>query len=110
VAEVFAAGDAAPARYQMLVLFGAFTSLRFAELVALTRHDVDLDKVEITVQKPQANLRGGRRKINKSKKRAAGAPRAGPAGASCSSDRRVARFGDTTSERSGSPLWPTRRS
>jgi integrase len=67
VAEVFAVADAVPTRYRMLVLFGAFTSLRFGELAALTRHDVDLDKVEVTVQKSQAELRGGRRKIKKPK-------------------------------------------
>jgi integrase len=44
VAEVLTMADAVLPRYRMLVLFGAFTSLRFGEPAAPTRHDVDLDK------------------------------------------------------------------
>lgn len=67
VAEVFAVADTIQPRYRMLVLFGAFTSLRFGELAALTRHDIDLDKGEVAVQKSQAELRGGQRKIKRPK-------------------------------------------
>lgn len=67
VAEVFAVADAIRPRYRLLVLFGAFTSLRFGELAALTRGDLDLDQGEVTVRKSQAELRGGRRVIKKPK-------------------------------------------
>jgi integrase len=67
VAEVFALADAVKPRYRLLVLFGAFTSLRFGELAALTRADLDFDQGEVTVRKSQAELRGGRRMIKKPK-------------------------------------------
>jgi integrase len=51
VSEVFALADAVTPRYRMLVLLGAFTSLRFGELAALTRADLDLDQGEVKVKK-----------------------------------------------------------
>lgn len=70
VSEVFAVADAVTPRYRMLVLLGAFTSLRFGELAALTRADLDLDQCEVKVRKSQAELRGGRQMIKKPKSQA----------------------------------------
>ncbi|OLT03449.1 hypothetical protein BJF90_25340 [Pseudonocardia sp. CNS-004] len=41
VPQVYALADAAPRRFRVLVLLGAFTSLRWGELVNLRRCDVD---------------------------------------------------------------------
>jgi integrase len=43
VAQVYALADAIGLRYRALVLLAAFTSLRWAELAALTPADIDLD-------------------------------------------------------------------
>ncbi|HEV2780371.1 MAG TPA: tyrosine-type recombinase/integrase [Actinophytocola sp.] len=63
VDEVFAVADAIKPRYRVLVLLGAFTSLRFGELAALTRGDLNMRSGEVSVSKSQAELRGGRRVI-----------------------------------------------
>ncbi|MBQ0984914.1 tyrosine-type recombinase/integrase [Streptomyces sp. F63] len=57
VAEVFHLADAVPARYRMLVLLAAFTSLRFGELAALQRHDVDLERRVVSVRRAAAETR-----------------------------------------------------
>jgi integrase len=71
VAEVFAvAGSIAP-RYRLLVLLAAFTTLRFGELAALRRRDVDLEGLTVTVRRAQAGLQDGRL-FDKAPKSAAG--------------------------------------
>lgn len=40
--QVYAPADAAGLRYRALILLAAFTSLRWAELIALTPADIDL--------------------------------------------------------------------
>jgi integrase len=60
VKEVFRVADAIVRRYRALVLLAAFTSLRFGELAALVRRDVDLVAGEVRVRKSQAELRRGR--------------------------------------------------
>jgi integrase len=49
VAQVYALADAAGLRYHALILLAAFTSLRWAELVALTPADIDLDARTVRV-------------------------------------------------------------
>jgi integrase len=58
--QVFAVADAIPARYRLLVLLGAFTGLRFGELAALRRRDIDLTSRELRVRRSQAELKHGR--------------------------------------------------
>jgi integrase len=58
--EVFRVADAIVKRYRALVLLAAFTSLRFGELAALVRRDVDLVAGEVRVRQSQAELRRGR--------------------------------------------------
>ena len=60
IAQVFAVADAMPVRFRALVLFATFTSLRFGELAALRRADIDLDAGTVTVRRSQAELRNGR--------------------------------------------------
>jgi integrase len=69
--EVFAVADAIKPRYRVLVLFGAFTSLRFGELAALQQNDIDVAGKTVDVRKSQAELKNGRRFI-KGPKSAAG--------------------------------------
>ncbi|MFJ8910617.1 tyrosine-type recombinase/integrase [Amycolatopsis sp. NPDC102389] len=59
IRQVFAIADAVPPRYRVLVLLATFTSLRFGELAALRRRDVDLTTGEVRVRRSQAELRGG---------------------------------------------------
>jgi integrase len=47
MAQVYALADAVGLRYRALVLLGAFTSLRWAELAALTPADIDLDALTV---------------------------------------------------------------
>jgi integrase len=49
VAQVYALADAVGLRYRSLVLLAAFTSLRWAELAALTPADIDLDARTVRV-------------------------------------------------------------
>ncbi len=60
VAQVFDLADAIQPRYRALVLLATFTSLRFGELAALRRTDVDLDAGEVRVRSSQAELKKGR--------------------------------------------------
>ena len=49
VAQVYALAEAVGLRYRALILLAAFTSLRWAELVALTPADIDLDARTVRV-------------------------------------------------------------
>jgi integrase len=49
VAEVYALADAVGLRYRALVLLAAFTSLRWAEIAALTPADINLDARNVRV-------------------------------------------------------------
>ncbi|CAL9535119.1 hypothetical protein SUDANB126_04122 [Streptomyces sp. enrichment culture] len=57
VAEVFAVADSIAPRYRLLVLLAAFTTLRFGELAALRRRDIDLEGLTVTVRRAQADSR-----------------------------------------------------
>lgn len=56
---VFEIADAIPVRYRALVLLATFTSLRWGELVALRRHNIDLDMCEIRIVETTAQLDSG---------------------------------------------------
>jgi integrase len=71
VAEVFAIADSIAPRYRLLVLLAAFTTLRFGELAALRRRDIDLEGLTVTVRRAQAELQDGRL-FDKAPKSAAG--------------------------------------
>ncbi|WP_327748785.1 tyrosine-type recombinase/integrase [Streptomyces europaeiscabiei] len=71
VAEVFAVADAIAPRYRLLVLLAAFTTLRFGELAALRRRDIDLEGLTVSVRRSQAELQNGRL-FDKAPKSAAG--------------------------------------
>ncbi|MFC7841814.1 tyrosine-type recombinase/integrase [Streptomyces sp. NPDC057382] len=71
VTEVFAVADSMTPRYRLLVLLAAFTTLRFGELAALRRRDIDLEGMTVTVRRAQAELQDGRL-FDKAPKSAAG--------------------------------------
>ncbi|MCD0482746.1 tyrosine-type recombinase/integrase [Streptacidiphilus sp. ASG 303] len=71
VGEVFAVADAVQEWYRALVLLAAFLGLRWGELVALRRRDVDLDGGAVRVRQAVAELRNGQR-IHKQPKSDAG--------------------------------------
>lgn len=60
MAEVFDVASALTERYRTLVVLATFTSLRFGELAALRRTDVDVAAGVVHVRQSQAELRGGR--------------------------------------------------
>lgn len=57
VSEVFQLADAVPVRFQVFILLAAFTGLRFGELAALQRHDVDLVGRTVAVRRALAETR-----------------------------------------------------
>lgn len=59
VGQVFALAEKVPARYKALVIVAAFSSLRWGELVALRRRDIDLDAGVIRVTRSLAALQAG---------------------------------------------------
>jgi integrase len=59
VPQVFALAEAIEPRYQALVLLGALTSLRWGELCALRRADIDLDTRTVQVERSLTELQGG---------------------------------------------------
>jgi len=59
IEEVYAVADAVPTRYRAFVLLGTFASLRFGELAALRRRDIDLDAGIVSVRRAQAELQDG---------------------------------------------------
>lgn len=59
VAEVEDLADAVDRRFRLLVMLAAWTSLRFGELAALTRADVDLMRRSIAVTKNRQRLDDG---------------------------------------------------
>ncbi len=59
VVEVFALADQMPGRFRAFILAAAFTGLRWGELIALRRRDVDLDKPAVRVPRKFAQLGSG---------------------------------------------------
>lgn len=57
VAQVFALAKAVPARFHALIILAAFSGLRWGELAALRRRDVELDAGTVRVPRKLAALR-----------------------------------------------------
>jgi integrase len=60
VKQVYALADAIGPRFRVFILAAAFTGLRWGELIALRRMDVDLDDASIRVERSMAQLSGGK--------------------------------------------------
>jgi len=59
VPEVFAIADALPVRYRAMALLATFAGLRWGELVALRRANIDLERSEIRIVETTAELDRG---------------------------------------------------
>ena len=59
VREVVALVEVMPERYRALVLLAAFGSLRWGELAALRRSDVDVEQGTVRVERSLTELAGG---------------------------------------------------
>ena len=59
VAQVYALADATDERYRALVLLAAFSSLRWGELAALRRSDIDISARTVRVARQLNERRGG---------------------------------------------------
>ncbi|WP_055591330.1 tyrosine-type recombinase/integrase [Peterkaempfera griseoplana] len=79
VPEVYAVADAIHPRWRALVLLAAFTTLRFGELAALRRRDIDLEARALWVRRNQAELNNGKLYDKAPKSRAGFRPVAFPA-------------------------------
>ncbi|MBP0452069.1 site-specific integrase [Kitasatospora sp. RG8] len=79
VPEVYAVAAAIQPQWRALVLLTAFTTLRFGELAALRRRDVDLAARVLWVRRNQAELNSGRLITKAPKSRAGFRPVAFPA-------------------------------
>jgi integrase len=78
--QVFAIAEAIQPRYRLLVLLAAFGQLRFGELVALRRRDVDPVAMELRVRKATAEMQDGTQVDDDPKSRAGKRPIALPHG------------------------------
>jgi integrase len=68
--EVFGIAGAIPVRYRVLVLLATFAGLRWGELIALRRHNIDLEACEIRIVETTAQLDTGRLRAETPKSRA----------------------------------------
>lgn len=59
VAQVFALADAITRRYRALVLLATFTSLRWGELCALRKSDIDMEARTVRVERSLTELQSG---------------------------------------------------
>jgi len=59
VPEVYVLADAVDCRYRALVLLGVFSSLRWGELAALRRSDIDMQARSVRVTRQLSERRGG---------------------------------------------------
>jgi integrase len=70
VAQVYALADAIGPRYRALILLATFASLRWAELAALTPHDIDLNACTVRVTRQSNYPPGGGHSFGPPKSRA----------------------------------------
>src|SRR4029077_10068743 len=59
VPQVYALADAVPDRYRPLVLLTVFASLRWGELAALCRSDIDFQARSVRISRQLSEQRGG---------------------------------------------------
>jgi integrase len=57
--QVFDIAEAIQPRYRLMVLLAAFAQLRFGELIALRRNDIDLARMELRVYRTIAEMEDG---------------------------------------------------
>jgi integrase len=57
--QVFGIAEAIQPRYRLMILLAAFAQLRFGELIALRRNNIDLSKMELRVRRATAEMEDG---------------------------------------------------
>jgi integrase len=72
--QVFAIAAAIQPRYRLLVLLATFAQLRFGELMALRRSNIDMDAMELHVRKATAEMQDGSQVDDDPKSRAGKRP------------------------------------
>lgn len=97
LAEVYAVADAIQPRYRALVLLAAFSSLRFGELAALTRRDLDLERQIVRVRRAQVELATGKLPVKDPKSAAGVRPVALPAAIVKDMETHLRWFGESES-------------
>jgi integrase len=61
IEQVYSLADAIDGRYRVLILFAAFTGLRWGELIALTRQRIDFEATTVRVVEQYVELKDGSR-------------------------------------------------
>ena len=89
--------DAIQARYRALVLLAAFSSLRFGELAALTRRDLDLEHRIVRVRRAQVELATGKLPVKDPKSAAGVRPVALPTAVLKNMEEHLRWFGESGS-------------
>jgi integrase len=59
LSQVFGIAEAIQPRNRLMILLAAFAQLRFGELIALRRNNIDLDKMELRVRRATAEMEDG---------------------------------------------------
>jgi integrase len=93
--QVFAIADAIQPRYRLLVLLAAFAQLRFGELVALRRRDIDAPTMELRVRRATAEMEDGTQIDDDPKSEAGKRPISLPAGLRADVERHLAQFAES---------------
>ncbi|MFG2060464.1 tyrosine-type recombinase/integrase [Micromonospora sp. NPDC048871] len=92
--QVFAIAEAIQPRYRLLVLLAAFAQLRFGELVALRRRDIDLHTMELRVRRATAEMEDGTQVDDDPKSEAGKRPVSLPAGLRADVESHLAEFAE----------------
>ncbi|MBN1174746.1 MAG: site-specific integrase [Micromonosporaceae bacterium] len=90
--QVFAIARAIQPRYRLLVLLATFAQLRFGELVALRRRDLNLATLEIRVRKATAEMEDGTQVDDDPKSEAGKRPITLPQGLRADIETHLARY------------------
>lgn len=72
--QVFAVAEKIQPRYRLLVLLATFAQLRFGELIALRRHSINLDVMELRINRATAEMEDGSQHDDDPKSRAGKRP------------------------------------
>ncbi|TDC38300.1 site-specific integrase [Micromonospora sp. 15K316] len=92
--QVFAIAEAIQPRYRLLVLLAAFAQLRFGELVALRRRDIDLGATELRVRRATSEMEDGTQVDADPKSEAGKRPISLPAGLRADVEWHLAQFAE----------------
>jgi integrase len=90
--QVFGIAEAIQPRYRLMVLLAAFAQLRFGELIALHRNNIDLTKMELRVRRATAEMEDGTQVDNDPKSEAGKRPISLPLGLRADIESHLGRY------------------